>query len=223
MTRPILLIATALALSFALFAGGTDAADAADSDATGQGEWISLFDGESLKGWRASENQGTFKVKDGKIVASGPRSHLFYVGPVKNHDFTDFELRAKVKTKPGANAGIYFHTEYQPQGWPAEGYEAQINNTHKDWRKTGSLYAIEDVRQSPAEDNEWFDYYIKVQGDRILIKVNGETTVDYTEPQNAERPKNMKGRTLDSGTFALQGHDPGSTTYFKDIKVRPLK
>src|ERR1043166_542102 len=71
--------------------------------------WFSLFDGKSLDGWKANENTGTFSVVDGDIVAHGPRSHLFYVGPVSNHDFKNFEFKAEVMTKPSSNSGIYFH------------------------------------------------------------------------------------------------------------------
>ena len=106
--------------------------------------WIDLFDGESLSGWTASENPGTFTVEDGAIVAHGPRAHLFYTGPAANHNFTDFEFRAEVMTTAGSNSGMYFHTEFQEEGWPAKGYEAQVNNTGGDARKTGSLYAIQD-------------------------------------------------------------------------------
>lgn len=185
-------------------------------------EWISLFDGESLDGWKANENPETFSVKDGKIVVDGPRSHLFYAGEVENHNFSDFEFKADVMTTPGSNSGIYFHTEYQESGWPAKGYEAQVNNTDDDPRKTGSLYAVKDVNKAPAEDGEWFTMHIKVEGDRITIKIDGETMVEYTEPENVERPENMAGRVLSSGTFALQGHDPESVIYYKNIMVKPL-
>lgn len=186
--------------------------------------WVSLFDGESLDGWRASENAETFSVADGRIVADGPRSHLFYVGPVQNHDFDDFELKADVMTRPGSNSGIYFHTQYQETGWPSAGYEVQVNNSYEsDPRKTGGLYAIEDVKETPVEDGEWFTMYIRVEGNHIVVKIDGETVVEYTEPEDPERPDNMAGRVLSSGTFALQGHDPESTVYFKNIYVRPLQ
>jgi hypothetical protein len=156
------------------------------------------------------------------IVVDGPRSHLFYVGPVENHDFRNFEWRADVMTRPRANSGMYFHTEYQEVGWPEKGYEAQINNTHADPRKTGSLYAVEDVFEAPARDNEWFTQHIIVEGQRIRILVDGVQLVDYTEPPNVQRPEAMAGRRLSSGTFALQGHDPESIVYFRNIMVRPL-
>ena len=183
--------------------------------------WQSLFDGKTLDGWKASENKDTFSVRDGMIVADGPRSHLFYMGPVENANFKNFELKADVMTEPGSNAGIYFHTEYQEEGWPSKGYEVQINNTHKDWRKTGSLYAVKDVRESLAKDNEWFTEHINVRDKRIIIKVSGKTAVDWTEPEDFSLDK-QPGRKLSSGTFALQGHDPKSVVYFKNIMVKPL-
>jgi len=183
--------------------------------------WISLFDGKTLNGWRASETPGTFKVIDGSIVVEGPRSHLFYDGPILNHNFKNFEFKAQVKTMPGANSGIYFHTAYQQEGFPDKGYEVQVNNSHTDWRRTGSLYAIEDIKEVYVKDNEWFELYFTVQGKRVIIKINGKTVVDYTEPANVIRTT-LPGRLISNGTFALQGHDPKSKTYFKDILVKPL-
>jgi hypothetical protein len=186
--------------------------------------WISLFDGRTLMGWQANdENPTSFAVEDGAIKVSGPRSHLFYVGPVNDGVFGDFEFKAKVKTLPQANSGIYFHTRYQPSGWPDAGYESQVNNSHGDWRKTGGLYAVQDVTDPPCQDNEWFDYYIKVYGKHVVIKINDQQVVDYTQPEDPEHTASMPGRRLGRGTFALQAHDPGSTVYFKDIYVRPLK
>ena len=186
--------------------------------------WIPLFDNKTLDGWRASENKDTFSVKDGQIVVDGPRSHLFYVGPVNNANFKDFEFMADVMTRPKANSGIYFHTEYQETGWPDKGYEVQVNNTHSDWRKTGGLYAVADVRRSPVKDNEWFTQHIIVKGKTIEVRVNGERMVKYTEPDHVAEQgyPNMPGRKLSSGTFALQGHDPDSVIYYKDIMVKPL-
>lgn len=184
--------------------------------------WQSLFDGKTLNGWRASENKDTFSVKDGMIAAAGPRSHLFYVGSIENANFKNFELKVDVMTKSGSNSGIYFHTEYQETGWPDKGYEVQVNNTHSDWRKTGGLYAVQDVRVSPAKDNEWFTEHIIVKGKHIVVKVNGKTTVDWIEPDGWEPPSGMPGRRLSSGTFSLQGHDPDSIVYFKNIMVKPL-
>lgn len=181
-------------------------------------EWISIWDGESLDNWRASENPESFQIEDGKIVVDGHRAHLFYEGPVEDADFENFEFRADVYTYPQANSGIFFHTEYQDEGWPAKGYEAQVNATHSDPRKTGSLYAVNDVmNNAPHEDEEWFTYHIKVVGDQITFKVDGETVMEFTEPDDREGDIR-----LSSGTIALQAHDPESRVYYRNIEVRPL-
>src|SRR5882762_9959375 len=117
------------------------------------GEWISLFDGKSLKDWKVNENPATFTVADGAIVAHGDRSHLFYMGPVMDHNFKNFEFKANVMTTPGSNSGIYIHTAFQPEGFPSKGYEIQVNNSHTDWRRTGSVYGIQDIKVPPAKDN----------------------------------------------------------------------
>jgi hypothetical protein len=113
---------------------------------TNSDEWISLFDGKSLAGWKVGANAETFRVEDGMIVANGETAHLFYDGDVQSHNFKNFEFKADVMTTPGSNSGIYFHTTYQESGWPAKGYEVQVNNSHTDWRRTGGLYAIDDVK-----------------------------------------------------------------------------
>lgn len=185
-------------------------------------KWYNLFDGKTLNGWKVGNNAETFAVADGAIVVNGNVAHLFYDGDIINHDFKNFEFKAKVMTMPGSNSGIYFHTAYQEKGWPSKGYEVQVNNSHTDWRRTGSLYAIEDVKEVYVKDNEWYTESIMVQGKRVVIKINDKTVVDYTEPENVERPANMAERIISHGTFALQGHDPKSKVLFKDIMVRAL-
>ncbi len=185
-------------------------------------KWISLFDGKTFTNWKVGNNAGTFTIEHGAIVAHGPVAHLFYMGDVADHNFKNFEFKADVMTTPGSNSGIYFHTTYQESSWPQKGYEAQVNNSQSDWRRTGSLYGIQDVKEVYVKDNTWFTEHIKVQGKRIIIKINNKTVVDYTEPDNIKREKGMEGRLLSRGTFALQGHDPGSKVYFKNIMVKML-
>src|SRR6188508_2285729 len=81
--------------------------------------WVSLFDGKTLDGWKASEHPSTFSVKDGQIVVFGDRAHLFYDGSVNAHAFKNFELKMQVMTTPGSNSGIFIHTAYQETGWPS--------------------------------------------------------------------------------------------------------
>jgi hypothetical protein len=186
------------------------------------GGWISLFDGRTLNGWKVGDNAETFSVADGKIIVHGKTAHLFYDGDVMNHNFKNFEFKADVMTHQGSNSGIYIHTGYQQGGWPAKGYEVQVNNSHTDWIRTGSLYNIDNIKEVYVKDNEWFTMYITVVGKRVTVKLNNKLVLDYTEPDNAERKKGDEQRVLSSGTFALQGHDPKSLTFFRNIYVKPL-
>ena len=185
--------------------------------------FVTIFNGKDLSGWKTTdENPDSFKVEDGVLIVDGPRAHLFYVGEDGDASFKNFEFKAEVKTFEKANSGIYFHTEWQKNGWSTKGYEAQVNNTHGDPKKTGGLYAIEDNFKAPAEDGEWFDYHIIVDGKDITIKIDDKTIVEYTEPDDAERPQNMKDRLLDEGTFAIQAHDPNSVIHYRNIRVKEL-
>jgi len=183
--------------------------------------FVSLFDGMTFTGWqKATENSNTWKIEDGALVAHGDRCHLFYVGDPK--PFKNFELKAEVMTEPGSNGGIYFHTKYQPSGWPKYGFETQVNNTHTDWKKTGSLYDIVNVRESAAVDKKWWTQDIIVQGNHVTLKIDGKTVVDYTEPAD-QKPGTDFTRKLDQGTFALQGHDPKSIVRYRNIRVKRLE
>jgi hypothetical protein len=191
------------------------------------GGWIEMFNGTDLTGWKVNpENPTSFRVQDGVLVVDGPRCHLFWVGDPANPEdeqFTSFHWHAKVKTMPKANSGLYFHTQYQDSGWPAAGFECQVNQTHKDPKKTGGLYAVDDVLDtSPVQDGEWYDYDIIVDGKQVVLKINGVVTTEWTEPEDWQPPKNMPGRRLSQGTFAIQAHDPESVVHFKELRVKRL-
>ena len=202
-----------------VLSGSTSLMATGEKAATEKG-FIRLDDGRSFKGWRVNENKDSWSIENGAFRAQGPRSHLFYVGD--SRPFVNFELKVDVLTKNNSNGGIYFHTKFQNTGWPKYGFEAQVNNSYKkDKRKTGSLYAVKDVLDPPAKDNQWFTEHIIVKGRHIVIKVDGKVVVDYTEPEDRKPGKEFT-RKVDRGTFALQAHDPGSTVYFRNIRVKRL-
>ncbi len=227
MNKTHLLPLIALAASFSL--------------ATAEDGFIELFNGKNLEGWTpSSEAPESFSVKDGVLVVKGGRSHLFYTGSVKGGKFKDFELKVRAKTFAGANSGVYFHTAPEAEGWPSQGYECQVNSTHKDPKKTGSLYGVKNIvvlsegqevpkggesevrEKAPSTDGEWFDYHITVKGKRITIRVNGEVTVDYTEPEGGPGETKFPGRKLAEGTFGIQAHDPESEVHYERFAVKPL-
>ncbi|MGE3309314.1 MAG: family 16 glycoside hydrolase [Limisphaerales bacterium] len=190
-------------------------------------DWHDLFDGKTLAGWIANETPRSFQVVDGAIVCNGPRSHLFYMGPVQGARFRNFEFEAEVLARPGANSGIYFHTAFQDKDWLTKGYEVQINGSatgeggYRENKRTGSLYGIRNVHRTLLPDDRWFTIRIRVLEKRVTIHVDDVLTVDYVEPPNAPNG-GYRDRRLDEGTFALQCHDPGSRALYRKVRVRSL-
>jgi len=195
------------------------ASTALAADETEEG-FVPLTDGTSFAGWKpATENPDTWKIEDGAFVSRGERSHLFYVGD--DVPFKNFELKVDVMTEPGSNGGIYFHTVFQGEGWPTEGFETQVNNTQSDWKKTGSVYDVASVGLAAAEDNKWWTQTITVEGNIVTVRVGDKIVVQYKEPPGAQPGESFK-RKLGQGTFALQAHDPKSIVRYKNIRVKRL-
>ena len=195
----------------------------------GGDEWTSLFNGKDLTGWQANAKPESFSVHEGVLKLHGRNgmSHLFYTGDDDKDDvFVDFELDAEVRAEPNSNSGIFFHTdrELRNNKYLHKGYEVQLNSTEKEKRKTGSLYAVLDLDKSPVYETKWFTVRIRVEGKRIRVWLNDESVVDYTEPNNPERPSSRAKRLIDpkGGAIALQAHDPDSVFYFRKIRVRRL-
>lgn len=216
--RRVLLVLSAWVVTTA--AGGLSCATAAEPG------FVSLFDGKSLAGWKANENPASWKVVDGGIVCRGERSHLFYVGddPARPAEFKDFHFKAEVLTKPNANSGIFFHTAWQDTGWPAKGYEMQVNNSQGDPVRTGSIYHVIKIFTPPAADDTWFTQELIVKGKTITVMVDGRRLFEYVEPAGVTgaAPGGGGDHRLSSGTFALQAHDPGSEVHYRNIRVKRL-
>jgi hypothetical protein len=179
--------------------------------------WVQLFNGKDLKGWKTHPKApGKWKVEDGVLVGSGEVSHLFS----ERGDYKNFHFRIECMITDKSNSGQYFRTAFGP-GFP-KGYEAQINATHGDRVKTGSLYpadadlrANKDIQvldKAPHKPDEWFTQEVIAIGPKITILVNGKKTIEFTDP---------KAR-FKEGHFALQQHDPMSVVKFKKIEVKEL-
>ena len=214
------LLSVALAATIAL------ATPALAADEAG---WVPLFDGKTLAGWKAAaESPSSFRVVDGAIACDGPRSHLFYVGADGKAAFEDFELSVDVKTSPGANSGVYFHTAYQEKEWPARGFEVQVDNSQKqhgdylEMKMTGSLYGIRNLYKAVVRDDEWFTMDVLVRKPRVQVRLNGVLVVDWIEPPGPLPEGAPKLNRLGRGTFALQCHDPESKVLYRNLKVKPL-
>ena len=205
-----ILISTLLALTT------TFALHAADAEAG----FVSLFDGKTFNGWKIAEpEKKSWRIEDGVIIANGQPSHLFYVGD--DQPFKDFEFKVDVMTEPGSNGGIYFHTKFQDSSWPKAGFECQVNVSHTDYKKTGSLYDIANLGVTPAQDNKWWTQHITVKGGTVQVRIDGKLVVEYKEPPGTQAGKDFS-RKLSEGTFAFQAHDPKSVVRYKNVRVKRL-
>jgi hypothetical protein len=178
-------------------------------------EWISLFDGETMQGWEVVGNEkSVWEVKDGALSGSGAASMLVCTqGPFKN-----FRYRAEIKINDRGNSGLYFRTTRKP-GF-TDGYEAQVDSTHSDPIRTGSIYGMCHVYKQLVKPDTWFTYDLEVRDDvwrgrnmtRIKVTVDGNELYEYLDFD----------LTFKEGHFAFQQHDPGSKVSIRKVQVMPL-
>ena len=201
--------------------------------------WISLLD-DSLNGWIESggvvdwtapswyggmvwptvDNSTageSFRLDGDKLIVEGEQRNLFYDGTIAGGYFKNFEFKVDVYTHPGSASGIYFHTKYEEDGTPAFGYEAQINASRAGESKTGSLVGASEVNTAAHGDEEWFSYYIKVDGNKVTVKVNGETVNEFTEPAGVDGPASLRW-----GTIGMESVGSDSRVEFRNPMIRLL-
>jgi len=171
-----------------------------------------LFDGNNQNNWNTS---GNVTIKDSLLILSGPNTHA----TLKNSIYQDFDLKLQVRTTSNGKGSISFHTDDS-----GKGYKVEINNDNEDpvwWRKTGSLLSIRNLTKSFVKEGEWFDMNIRVEGQAITIKVDGEPVVEYIEPSNPLRNSLHRESVLSEGTIALMSRGEGEIE-FKNISIETL-
>ena len=246
--RPALAAGLFAGLVLAAVPALTPADDPVKAAPAGDG-WVQLFNGKDLTGWtindppggsfakatiedngagkpttivaeakKGGKNEVVWRVEDGLLIGGGPMTHIYTTGG----DYDNFRFRVTAKVNDGGNSGMFFRAGMRP-GVP-KGYEAQLNATHGDPIKSGSLYPngefglnkygnVFQVRDKAAhKPDEFFTQEVIADGPKITILVNGEKTIEWTDPEYRFK----------KGHFALQGHDPGSVMTFKTVEYMPL-
>jgi hypothetical protein len=194
----------ALAL-LALSASGTASAEKVKPTAEDDKGWVQLFNGKDLDGWVSlPEDKARWSVKDGAIVGEGGVGHLY----TERGDYENFDFKIEAMISDGGNSGQYFRTKKEP-GFP-KGYEAQINSTHGDPQRTGSLYNIVKITKQLHKPDEWFTQEVIADGDHIIIKVNDETVVDTHDSKYSK------------GHLAIQQHNEGSVVHVRKAEIKEL-
>jgi hypothetical protein len=179
---------------------------------------VSLFDGTTFTGWEG--NLKLFRIQDRAIVGGTLAEKI-----VRNEflcttkTYGDFELRLKVKLLGGekANAGIQFRTSRIPNHHEVSGYQADMGTgwwgaLYDESRRNKVLKGPDQTKMKDVvKPNDWNDYVVKAEGERIQLWLNGVPTVDYTEDDPA---------VAATGVICVQIHSgPPSEAWYRDITI----
>ncbi len=220
MSRRILLSSLAT-LSLLVGAGMVAAAD----QGADEKNFVTLFDGKTLKGWVG--DTGGYTVEDGTLICNPKGGRLF-----TKDEYSDFVLRFDFKLESGANNGLGIRTPIQ--GDPAYvGMELQILDNSADRYKDklkpyqyhGSIYGVVPAKRGFLKPvGLWNSQEVTCNGKHVKVVLNGETIVD-ANIQEASTPKTMDGRNhpgleRTSGHVGFLGH--GARVEFRNIRIQPL-
>jgi hypothetical protein len=172
-----------------------------------------LWDGKTLEGWHAI-GKGQWKIEEGAIHATHPRSEKEYGHLVTDRSFTNFTVQLKFKSVKG-NSGFYFRLE--EKGWSGvSGFQAEIDPQND----IGGLYETNGrgwvVQPKAADVKEWFrpgewnEMKIDAAGTRVTVYVNGQKAAELSDDKQG-RP---------DGKLALQLHGGQEVdVWFKEIEI----
>lgn len=165
--------------------------------------FVPLFNGEDLAGWEG--DPFLWKVRDGMLVGQSPgisyNDFLTTVG-----EYADFVLRFEVHLLGDkGNSGVQIRSRRVPGSMEMIGYQADIGptwwgNLYDESRRRVTLAqpSGETLRQALKPD-DWNDYEVSAIGKRIVLKLNGVVTVDYTEEDDSLEQKGLIGLQVHSG------------------------
>ena len=231
--------ATKVALSVLMLSVFSGAAALAKEDNTPPQGFVALFNGKDLTGWKglpkspldnpfkraeakpeelkkaqAAADRSMrehWKVEDGTLVFDGHGDSL----ATARDDYGDFEMYVDWKIKPKGDSGIYLRGSPQVQIWDPSNDSA--GNTG-----SGGLYNNKEHPSKPTAKadkpvGEWNTFWIKMVGDKVWVKLNGQMVVDGVVLENYW---NYKKPIFPTGQIELQNH--GNTLYFKNIYIKEL-
>lgn len=200
--------------------------------------FTALFNGKDLTGWKglvgnpktraamstdelaqaqveADKNAHEhWKVEDGVIVFDGKGQNLCTA-----KDYGDFELLLDWKIEKGGDSGIYLRGSPQVQIWDTEWPDYFKHGAEKG---SGSLWNNKDNPRFPDVKadkpvGEWNTFHITMVGEKVTVKLNGQTVVDNVTMENLWEP----GQPIyPTGSIELQNH--GNTLYFRNIYIKEL-
>jgi hypothetical protein len=164
--------------------------------------WEALYDQPSdFAKWELSSGKATFEPR-GNVLRGDGNGQL-----ATKELYQNFVLHAYIRGVPNHNGGVFFRSV--PKG--ARGYEIQLHDVEGAHYATGSLYTLKRAAYPRIKPEEWFLFQLVAQGPNCLVRINGDTVLEYDKLDN-----------LAAGRIELQAHDPGKWIEYKQIKIRRL-
>jgi 3-keto-disaccharide hydrolase len=187
-------------------------------------EWVSLFNGKNLDGWKAIDGpMSAWKVEDGLLYCSGGGGGWLS----SDKEYADFEIELEFRVPPGGNSGVFLRAPHQ--GNPAfAGMEIQIlDDKGREYTKLqpyqycGSLYDLEPPKTRVSKPaGEWQKMHITCSGRNVKVSLNDTPIVDADLDQYKGKLATHPGLTRTAGYVGLQNH--GTRLDFRNIRLREL-
>jgi hypothetical protein len=184
--------------------------------------FVSLFDGQSLKGWTGAQ----YEIEDGVLVCPQQGGGTM----LTEKEYADFIFRFEVKLTPGANNGVAIRT---PKGGhpSSAGMEIQILDDSAEryanlqpYQFHGSIYGVVPAKRGALKPpGEWNTEEIYAKGSRVRVKLNDQVIVDadLSEITDEAVLKAHPGIRQTTGYLGFIGH--GSRVEFRNLRVRELR
>ena len=185
---------------------------------------ISLFNGKTFSGWEG-DTATTWHIEDGAIVGGSftetvPHNNFL----TTKKPYGDFVLRLKFKLRSQEgfkNAGIQFRSQrltdpaYEMIGYQADLGPGYYGALYDESRRKKVLASPDSLAASKMiRPDQWNDYEIRAEGPRVQLFLNGQQTIDYTEPDTT---------IVQNGLIGLQIHGGGKTVVaYKDLVLTEL-
>jgi hypothetical protein len=163
-------------------------------------DWINLFNGKDLTGWKPEGPRGKWAVVDGVIV--GTQDEQGRPGDLMTRaQYKDFELEIEFKVVWPANSGIWFRKAPGKMG-------CQFDILDYPDAKTGSIWSngfkSKVLDEKHLKKNDWNTACIRCEGDHIIGKLNGQKVADF------------KDNSFTRGAIGIQTHAGDD---YKNMKI----
>jgi hypothetical protein len=190
-----------MAVALAACSPGSDSSGNA-APAAPAAEWKTLFDGKSLEGWNKS-GDANWQLTDNAVMADGGTGFLLTA-----KTYGDFDLQLEFFVSPDANSGVFLRCANPEVIGAATCYEVNIYDQRPDpTYRTGAIVDVAKPSVMLETGDKWNNYEIMAHGKHLVVKLNGQTTVDVEDDK------------FSTGPIALQ-YGAGRVT-FRNVRIRP--